>query len=564
MLSSAKLEIIKKISSDFSRDEIIWTKGYLSGLIDGQSLSVAVPTTSVPIAKKTTIIYGTETGNSKKLALTVANELKKAKISAKVSDMQTYKPSDLKKEEVLLFVVSTQGDGEFPQSAQSFYDYLTTNDLDLSHTQYAIFGLGDSSYPLFCNAGILLDEVLVKRKSKSILPMVKGDVDYQNETDNWVNSLTDYLTQSAVSSSAQVIEKPKDIKTILKQTYKGIVSKNLLLNDRGSLKSTHHIEIDFEEDVAYLPGDAIGIYPENHYNEILKILHLLNLQAEDLIQIKGEEKTAKEWLKKLNIKGLSKKTLDTLGDLIGVKNEFKRSDLYPFLLQSSGSIDAATLFSTVGKVAPRLYSIASSPSAHQSQIHLTVSLNTFNLDGVNHYGLASKYLLDYHEGKELEFYIHANSNFRLPEEDKDIIMIGPGTGIAPFRSFIAERDATMASGKSWLFFGEQTFAYDFYYQTEIQEWLSTGSLSKFNGAFSRDQKDKIYVQHRIKECATEFYEWIENGATIYICGQKDPMSIDVEKTIIDIISDKKGLTIEESRAFLDELSLNGRYHKDVY
>ena len=249
---------------------------------------------------------------------------------------------------------------------------------------------------------------------------------------------------------------------------------------------------------------------------------------------------------------------------MGLKINAQKSDLYPLLLQSSGSINVNELFPLLGKIAPRLYSIASSPGAHDSEIHLTVGLNIFTVEGNQHYGLGSGYLCEMNEGTEIEYYIHKNSSFRLPDEDKDIIMIGPGTGIAPFRSFIAERDAAGHSGKNWLFFGEQTFAYDFYYQTEIQEWISTGTLTKFNGAFSRDQKNKIYVQHRLKENAEELMEWIDSGAIIYICGQKDPMSKDVENTLIEIIAQYRDISMEKASEFLDDMIAENRYLKDVY
>lgn len=561
MLSDTKFEILKKISADFSRDEIIWTKGYLAGLIDGQKVTSQPVIAAKPV--KVSILFGTETGNSKKVALTIASELKKNKINAKITDLQTYKVSDLQKEELVLFVISTQGDGEFPVSAQGFYDKLLKNEIDLSHLKYSIFGLGDSSYPLFCNAAVMLDEVLLAQSAKLALPIQKSDVDYDKDISGWINSVLEFLVKNGINSENKTAELKKVV-TAEKKSYVGTVSKNILLNDHGSQKSTHHIEIDIEEHVNYQPGDALGIYPINNEQEINKILNLLSIQPNSNIQIKGEDKTAIEWLKILNIRGLSKKTLDKIGELIGVKNEFPKYDLYPFLLQSSGQINVNDLFSTLGKIVPRLYSIASSPNAHEGQIHLTVGLNTFQVNGQTNYGLASKQLIEFQEGSEIEFYIHQNNAFRLPNEDKDIIMIGPGTGIAPFRSFITERDALGHSGKSWLFFGEQTFAYDFYYQTEIQEWLSNGSLTKFNGAFSRDQSQKIYVQHRMKENAQEFLNWIEEGAIIYVCGQKDPMSKDVEATIVDIISEGKNLSREKAIEYLDNLAMNNRYLKDVY
>jgi sulfite reductase (NADPH) flavoprotein alpha-component len=215
-------------------------------------------------------------------------------------------------------------------------------------------------------------------------------------------------------------------------------------------------------------------------------------------------------------------------------------------------------------IAPRLYSISSSSEAHEGQVHLTVNLNTFRVGDAIHYGLASQFLAEYPIGAEIEFYIHKNKHFRLPSDHTDIIMIGPGTGIAPFRSFLAERDVRGAEGKNWLFFGEQHFVQDFYYQTEIQEWLTTGVLTKLDTAFSRDQDRKIYVQDRIKEKATEFNIWLENGANLYICGQKNPMCHDVEQAIVEVIANERNISQEQAKQVLEALEEKGKYQKDVY
>jgi sulfite reductase (NADPH) flavoprotein alpha-component len=215
-------------------------------------------------------------------------------------------------------------------------------------------------------------------------------------------------------------------------------------------------------------------------------------------------------------------------------------------------------------IAPRLYSIASSPEAHNGEVHITVARDRFYVNDEAHYGLCSDYLSQLPVDTEFEFYIHKNNQFRLPQDDKDIIMIGPGTGIAPFRSFLAHREATGASGRNWLFFGDQHFVSDFLYQTELQNWKDTGGLTKLNVAFSRDQQEKVYVQHKMRQQGQEFYEWLTNGASIYVCGAKDPMSFDVEDTMIQIIREYGDKTIEEASELLTQLKEEGRYLKDVY
>ncbi|WP_370454316.1 hypothetical protein [Flavobacterium sp. LMO9] len=265
------------------------------------------------------------------------------------------------------------------------------------------------------------------------------------------------------------------------------------------------------------------------------------------------------------MRGLSKKSLQAFSKLFEVEIIEDKANLLDVIHKyQPKKVKLEEVIALLLPIAPRLYSISSSSEAHDGQVHLTVNLNKFKVDEEIKSGLASEFLADFPIDESLEFYIHKNQNFRLPSEETDIIMIGPGTGIAPFRSFLAERDVTGAEGKNWLFFGEQHFALDFYYQTEIQEWLTTGVLTKLDTAFSRDQERKIYVQDRIREKATEFNSWLENGASIYICGQKNPMSQDVEQAIVAVIAQERNVSNEQAKQVLEELENQGKYQKDVY
>jgi sulfite reductase (NADPH) flavoprotein alpha-component len=328
----------------------------------------------------------------------------------------------------------------------------------------------------------------------------------------------------------------------------------VILNDRGSNKETYHIEISADDTLVYEPGDAIGFYPKNNADEITEIATFFanNSNVAELAD--------------RNIRGLSKKSLTAFSSLFEVEIAEEKADLLD-VLKKYAKPEAVTLEAIVAllhPIAPRLYSISSALEAHEEQVHVTVNLSTFTVNGTQKTGLCSQFLADFPKDAEIEFYIHKNQNFKLPEADKDIILIGPGTGIAPFRSFLAHRDATGAEGKNWLVFGEQHFVSDFYYQTEIQEWLSTGVLTKLDTAFSRDQKQKIYVQDRLKQNAKELYNWIENGAYIYVCGQKNPMSTDVENALLEIIATEKSINNEQAKAYLEALETEGRYQKDVY
>ncbi|ESU19112.1 hypothetical protein FCR2A7T_25350 [Flavobacterium cauense R2A-7] len=535
----------------YSRDEIIWTKGYLAGILAQTEIT---PTLEIPttVVIKPTIVYGTETGNSKKLASQLQALLKKNKIQSKAVDAFQYPIEKLENEAFLIVIMSTQGEGDPPQNAIKFFDNLSNSSVNLSKTQFAVLGLGDSSYPLFCRAGEAIDEQLKRLGAQPAVAFQKADVDYVQTAELWFNELLAAIQHSGKT----VIPQKKNIESTAtaKKTYTGIISHKVVLNDMGSNKTTYHIEIATEEELSYEPGDAIGFYPKNNKDEIAEIILFF------------DENCEKERLFDKNIRGLSEKSLDTFSKLFGIEITEEKADLLDILKKYTKPevVSFDEVLTLLHPIAPRLYSISSALEAHEGEVHVTVNLNAFQVDGIIKTGLCSQFLADLEKDTKIEFYIHKNQNFKLPEDDKDIILIGPGTGIAPFRSFLAHRDATGAEGKNWLFFGEQHFVSDFYYQTEIQEWLSTGVLTQLDTAFSRDQKEKIYVQDRIRQKAGEFNEWLENGASIYICGQKNPMSSDVEQTIIEVISTERNISIEEAKQVLDDLETTGKYQKDVY
>ncbi|MNK42467.1 Sulfite reductase [NADPH] flavoprotein alpha-component [compost metagenome] len=564
MLSESKLSLLKELVTNSSHDELIWTKGYIAGFIDREP-GINRQVTNAPIAAvtvKPTIIYGTETGNSKKVASGLLASFKKNRINAKVADVFQYDIAKLEKESLVLFVISTQGEGEFPQNAQAFYENLAASSADLNKLSFAVLGLGDSSYPLFNNAGLLLDKALGDRGAKRLLPLSMADVDYSDAVVQWENEL-----QALFSKAPAVAASPSNvIVPAQKQNYRGTITHKIVLNDIGSAKETFHIEITPEQPLLYEPGDALGILPRNESTVIERILNYFKAESNSQIEVHGQVKTASKWLEERNVLGLSKRSVVALGELLQKALPDDKADLED-LLSVYGVPDGITigqLVSILLPISPRLYSISSSTEAHDGQIHLIVNLNKFDAGSGLKFGLASKHLADYPLGTDIEFYIHKNKNFRLPQESTDIIMIGPGTGIAPFRSFISQRDATGAQGKNWLFFGEQHFVQDFYYQTEIQDWLASGVLSTLDVAFSRDQPDKVYVQDRILEKATEFNHWLENGACLYICGQKSPMSADVESVIIEVIAAQRNISPAEAVAVLEALEQEGRYQKDVY
>jgi len=564
MLVESRLKTLQDFINTSTHDELVWVNGYLNGILSKQDAKEP-PAELKTNVSKITIAYATETGNSKRLATTFAAKAKKQGIHAKVQSLDQYKLNDLTKEEYFLAVISTHGDGEPPASARKFYDHVHQNGFKLPKLKYSILALGDSSYPLFCKAGEDVDQQLTKLGGNRISPLQKCDVDYETEAEEWLNRVFSTLNENASGIVATpppaIAKKPKG-----RTTYVGKILSHVNLNDIGSLKETNHIEIE-AEDVVYLPGDSIGIIPENKKEIVDRIISLVGIDPAKNIDYKDEMISVYDLLqKKLNIVHLPERVVRKYASVLQQDIPETKIDLLDLLriYPVKDEKEFTEILKILEPTAPRLYSIASSPEAHPGEVHIIVAKNCFDVNIESKYGLASEFLSLLNEDNELSFYISPNNQFRLPEEDKNIIMIGPGTGIAPFRSFIAERDATGASGKNWLFFGEQHFLTDFLYQTELQSWVETESLTKIDIAFSRDQKEKIYVQHKMMNKGDEIFQWLHAGSYVYVCGAKEPMSVDVEHTILQIIEQFGERSKEESQKYLDSLKEEGRYVTDVY
>jgi len=586
MLAEHKLKVLQDLVRSSTKEELVWINGFLAGVLmnchDQPSLTSAAapvaatvpataptvaPANDKPAVSKITIAYGTETGNSKKLATDLATKAKKSGINAKVVSLDQYRLTDLSKEEYFFTIISTQGEGEPPATAKKFYDHIHQNGFKLNQLKFGVLALGDTSYPLFCKAGEDVDQQLQKLGGQRIVSLQKCDTDYQGDAEGWfsqvLHSLTTTTSSNGTASVGAVVVAKKPAG---KKVYTGNILTNINLNDRGSNKQTHHIEIAADE-LEYQPGDSIGIIPENAPAIVDAIIALTKIDGKKTVSFKNESHTVIELLKKkLNIAYLPERVVKQYAAI--VKQDIPETKISLLDLLKIYPVNNAAQFEEVigilEPITPRLYSISSSPQAHDGEVHITVARDNFKLNGEAKNGLCSNFLADLPVDTALEFYVHKNNQFRLPAPEKDVIMIGPGTGIAPFRSFLAERDAAAATGRNWLFFGDQHFTTDFLYQTEIQNWVQTGVLTKVNVAFSRDQASKIYVQHKMLENSAAFYEWLQNGAYVYICGAKDPMSTDVEYTILQIIERFGNKTSAQAVEYLNNLKEEGRFLKDVY
>jgi sulfite reductase (NADPH) flavoprotein alpha-component len=569
MLHELKLQQLNNLVSTLSKEELAWINGYTAGLLSNvmQTGVVAGAVASVETAvKKITILYGTETGNSKKVATNLAAAAKKKGIGVKLQGVDQYKLKELEKEPYLFVVMSTQGEGEPPATALNFFNYIHNEKLNMSNTKFSVLALGDSSYPLFCKAGEDVDAQLQKLGATAIVPLQKTDVDFEEVAASWFEQIFNALQQqasgSAVQASTVAVKKLEG-----KKNYEGEITTHINLNDNSSDKQTFHIEIAVDEEVDYQPGDAAGFIPSNVESTVQKIISITGATPNMVLKTERATDTIENLLlHHVNICYLSNQLVQKYASIVGQEIPETRMDLID-LLKIYPVKDAAQFDEVIKAllpIAPRLYTISSSPNAHPNEIHVTVAKNSFMVDEEQRFGVCSEFLGDLPVGTKLKFYIHKNRAFKLPAEDKDIIMIGPGTGIAAFRSFVAERDYAGASGKNWLFFGDRQFTKDFLYQTEWQDYQSTGVISKISLAWSRDTKAKHYVQHEIQKEAKTFVEWIDNGAYIFVCGSKDPMSYDVEAAIVDVLAQEKKLSQEDAKAFLHELAEAGRYEKDVY
>lgn len=556
-----------------------WLSGYLAS---APASAVAAPAASV----KALVLYGTESGNSEKLADRTAKEAKKKGIAATVKNMSDIKAADLAKHQNLMVVVSTWGDGEPPDTATGFYKEFMALETKLPNLKFSVCALGDTSYEKFCQVGKDIDAKLESLGAQRVAPRADCDVDYEDAFTDWLGAtLTALAPQSIAVAEVSAAALPVASSYGLKNPFPSEVLENILLNGKGSAKETIHVELSLAgSGLTYEPGDALAVIPSNADDVVADLLQAAKLTGKEEIETKvtGKKALADALREDLDITGLSRSVLTKLQEaapnpkLAALLEESAKEQLKEYtygreivdaiLDFAPQGLPAQTLASLLRKLPPRLYSIASSPLAHPDEVHLTVAAVRYQSHGRARKGVASTYLADKaHTGQSVKVYTHTNKNFRLPENgDTPIIMVGPGTGIAPFRAFVEHRAELGHSGKNWLFFGDQRYMFDFLYQLEWQEHLKNGTLSRLDVAFSRDQPEKIYVQQRMREKSKDLYDWLQQGAHFYVCGDASRMANDVHEALIDIYQQHGGFTREAAEAELEALKKAKRYQRDVY
>ena len=594
-------ELLNRLLPTLTASQKAWLSGYLAAVQTAdaaaalETLPAEAPAASPaqPVSKEVTILFGSQTGNAQGLAENAAKTLTERGFQVTVSAMSDFKPNQLKKLKNLLIVVSTHGEGDPPDNALSFHEFLHGRRAPkLDDLRYSVLALGDTSYEFFCQTGKEFDQRLGELGGTRLHPRVDCDLDYDEPAAAWlegvISSLNEGQEQGASSAPAQTAApQAAGGETVYsrKNPFRAEVLENLNLNGRGSNKETRHLELSLEgSGLTYEPGDALGIFPENDPELVNMLLAELKWDPNATVTVdQGENLSLKEALTSYyEITVLTKKFIQQAAELIAneklrelvaqenadqLKAYIAGRDLIDFV-QDFGPIAVAPqdFVSILRKIPPRLYSIASSFAANPDEVHLTIGAVRYNTHGRDRKGVCSVLCAErLQPGDTLPVFIQPNKNFKLPENpEAPIIMVGPGTGVAPFRSFMQEREETGAPGKSWMFFGDQHFVTDFLYQTEWQKWLSDGVLTKMDVAFSRDTEEKVYVQHRMLEHSKELFEWLEEGAAFYVCGDKNNMAKDVQNALLEIIEKEGGKSREEAEAYLAEMKKQKRYQRDVY
>jgi sulfite reductase (NADPH) flavoprotein alpha-component len=592
-LDANQLALLQQSTANYSSLQLAWASGYLAAKSEqGQNVQIAPVVAATAVAKTLTILFASQTGNAKGVATQVEASAKAAGITVVLKNIADYKAKSLKNETHLLIVASTNGEGEPPDDAIEFHEYLLGKKAPkLPNLNYSVLSLGDSSYEFFCQTGKDFDERLLELGAKQVAPRIDCDVDYDTECDEWtmriVEALKEELNQ-AESALAPVIELATagaESQYSKQNPLAAEFSVSQKLTGRDSAKDVRHIEIDLgESGLTYQVGDALGVWFDNDSTLVDEIIQQLHFTGDEKVSLKiaGEtqEVTIKEaliqhleitqtapafiefWAQQVNDAALT----DIATDKNTAREFAGQHQIIDVVNIGTADVAPQTFVDALRKITPRLYSIASAQSEVEEEVHLTVGVVAYEANGKVRTGGASGFLSHrLSEGQNVRVFVEHNDNFRLPQsDDTPVIMIGPGTGVAPFRAFMQERDAREASGDNWMFFGDQTFTQDFLYQVEWQNYLKSGLLTRMDVAFSRDQAEKIYVQDRLKEHASEVFSWLERGAHLYICGDANRMAKDVHNTLVEIIQQHGNLSADAAEDYLKSLRSNKRYQKDVY
>lgn len=586
-LSAQQVQDLQKLVSQLNPIQQAWVSGFLAG--SAQTAGVQLPSAAAASAAPSvlTILFASQTGNAKGVAGKLKAAAEQLGLSVNLQDIASYKTNGLAKEQHLIIVTSTYGEGEPPESAVSFHKFLFGKKATaLPQLNFAVLGLGDSSYEFFCQTAVDFDSQLAKLGANRLQAPALLDVDYDSGAATWqaeVLAKFQPLLQSAPQTATTVATPSFGHASAYskQQPLVAELSVNQKITGRTSTKDVRHIEISLADSgLTYQPGDALGVYFQNDPALVQAILTATGIDPTSVVSLDavGEVTIERALIDSLELTqsypsflekyatSTGNSELQTIaGDKTAAREFLATRQTLDIILQYPGSLTAQQLADSLRKQQPRLYSIASSQAEVGEEVHLTVGVVRYDAFGASHLGGASGYLAErLAEGENVRVFVEHNDNFRLPDHDTPVIMVGPGTGIAPFRAFLQERDNAGATGQNWLFFGNPHFTQDFLYQVELQDYLKRGVLAKLDVAFSRDQAQKVYVQDKLLAKGAEVWDWLQQGAHFYICGDGSKMARDVHEALVQIAVNHGGLSSDDAAEYFEQLRESKRYQKDVY
>lgn len=591
-LNPEQLARLQAATTDLTPTQLAWVSGYFWGVLNQQPGAAAMATAPAPAAETPTItlLSASQTGNARRVAEALRDDLLAAKLNVNLVNAGDYKFKQIANEKLLIVVASTQGEGEPPEEAVALHKFLFSKKAPkLNGSAFAVFGLGDTSYEFFCQCGKDFDSKLAELGAERLLDRVDADVEYQTAASEWRARIVDILkarvptespAQAAVTATGVVNEVFSSPYT-KEEPLVATLAVNQKITGRDSEKDVRHIEIDLgDSGLRYQPGDALGVWYQNDPALVRELVELLWLKGDEPVTVEGKTlplSEALEWHFELTVNtasivenyaklSRSETLLPMVGDKARLQHYAATTPIVDMVRFSAAQLDAEALTGLLRPLTPRLYSIASSQAEVESEVHVTVGVVRYDVEGRARTGGASGFLADrVEEDGEIRVFIEHNDNFRLPANpETPVIMIGPGTGIAPFRAFMQQRAADEAPGKNWLIFGNPHFTEDFLYQVEWQRYVKEGVLNRIDLAWSRDQQEKIYVQDKLREQGAELWRWINEGAHIYVCGDATRMARDVEQALLEVIAEFGGMDTETADEYLSELRVERRYQRDVY
>lgn len=576
---------IRALVARLTPEQRFWLSGYLAGSA-AHPVAAALAAAPAADADAVTILFGSQSGNSERLAARLAERLAAAKTPHKLLDMLDCRKADLERARTLLVIVSTHGDGDPPERALPLHELLQGRKPPrLEQARYAVLALGDSSYEQFCATGRQFDARLQELGAQRLLERAECDVDFETAAAEWIEAVaTKVAADTDLAVSAIPVERhaaPVAQAYTRKNPFHAEILANQRLTARGSSKDVRHLELSLDgSSIHYEPGDSLGVVPRNSSAAVDALLAALRFDPEAVVTADPGElplRTALAERYEIGLLGTAlvrryaaatadEELAKLAADAAALKGFARGRDLRDLVAERPPrGLTPADFVKLLQPLAPRLYSLASSTKANPDEAHLTVGLVEYESLGRARRGVVSGPLAELAEGETVPVYLQRNTGFRLPADPHAaVVMIGAGTGVAPFRAFVAEREALGSAGRHWLVFGDRSFELDFLYQAEWLAWRKRGALARLDVAFSRDQPNKIYVQHRLREHGAELWAWLKNGAHLYVCGDAERMAPDVEEALLEIARRHGGLRDDAAREYLLDLTRARRYQRDVY